>query len=220
MMISLLLGGKEPIPMKKLWIFLVIFCMMAGSLRISAENYWLEDSISSGDTRVIAIPQPEGEIDPGMVYFTQEFTFVPEQDGIYRFLVSYEEDESEPYNIFMDVAGPYQQLKNGCEFEAEAGKTYELCFQYPIHDGRYPEFTFWVDTEDGTYVPETEPVAETEATETVPETVPETEPTVEEIPVGIDGKTILYCVAAVLLVGAAIALMILERKKNTSSDSL
>ncbi len=198
--------------MKKLWIFLVIFCMMAGSLRISAENYWLEDSISSGDTRVIAIPQPEGEIDPGMVYFTQEFTFVPEQDGTYRFLVSYEEDESEPYNIFMDVAGPYQQLKNGCEFEAVAGETYELCFQYPIHDGRYPEFTFWVDTADGTYVPETEPVAETEA--------PETEPTVEEIPVGIDGKTILYCVAAALLVAAAIALMIAERKKNTSSDSL
>ena len=212
MMISLLFGGKEQIPMKKLWIFLVIFCMMAGSLRISAENYWLEDSISSGDTRVIAIPQPEGEIDPGMVYFTQEFTFVPEQDGTYRFLVSYEEDESEPYNIFMDVAGPYQQLKNGCEFEAVAGETYELCFQYPIHDGRYPEFTFWVDTADGTYVPKTEPVAETEA--------PETEPTVEEIPMGIDGKTILYCVAAVLLVGAAIALMILERKKNTSSDSL
>ena len=74
-MISLPLYGKEQIPMKKLWIFLVIFCMMAGSLRISAENYWLEDSISSGDTRVIAIPQPEGEIDPGMVYFTQEFTF-------------------------------------------------------------------------------------------------------------------------------------------------
>ena len=212
MMISLLFGVKEQIPMKKLWIFLVIFCMMAGSLRISAENYWLEDSISSGDTRVIAIPQPEGEIDPGMVYFTQEFTFVPEQDGTYRFLVSYEEDESEPYNIFMDVAGPYLQLKNGCEFEAVAGETYELCFQYPIHDGRYPEFTFWVDTADGTYVPETEPVAETEA--------PETEPTVEEIPMGIDGKTILYCVAAVLLVGAAIALMILERKKNTSSDSL
>ena len=207
--------------MKKLWIFLVIFCMMAGSLRISAENYWLEDSISFGDTRVIAIPQPEGEIDPGMVYFTQEFTFVPEQDGTYRFLVSYEEDESEPYNIFMDVAGPYQQLKNGCEFEAVAGETYVLCFQYPIHDGRYPEFTFWVDTADGTYVPETEPVAETEAPETVAETeAPETEPTVEEIPVGIDGKTILYCVAAVLLVGAAIALVILERKKNTSSDSL
>ena len=216
MMISLLLGGKEQIPMKKIWIFLVIFCMMAGGLRISAENYWLEDSISSGDTRVIAIPQPEGEIDPGMVYFTQEFTFVPEQDGTYRFLVSYEEDESEPYNIFMDVAGPYQQLKNGCEFEAVAGETYVLCFQYPIHDGRYPEFTFWVDTEDGTYVPETEPVAETEA----PETVPETEPTAEETPVGIDGKTILYCIGAVLLVGAAIALVILERKKNTSSDSL
>ena len=110
------------------------------------------------------------------------------------------------------MAGPYQQLKNGCEFEAVAGETYVLCFQYPIHDGRYPEFTFWVDTEDGAYVPETEPVAETKA--------PETEPTVEEAPVGIDGKTILYCVAAALLVGAAIALMILERKKNTSSDSL
>ena len=139
--------------MKKIWIFLVIFCMMAGSLRISAENYWLEDSISSGDTRVIAIPQPEGEIDPGMVYFTQEFTFVPEQDGTYRFLVSYEEDESEPYNIFMDVAGPYQQLKNGCEFEAVAGETYELCFQYPNHDGRYPEFTFYLGSESAERIP-------------------------------------------------------------------
>ena len=207
--------------MKKIFALLLALCMMTACLvTVHAENYWLEDSISSGDTRVIAIPQPEGEIDPGMVYFTQEFTFAPEQDGTYRFLVSYEEDESEPYNISMDVAGPYQQLKNGCEFEAVAGETYVLCFQYPIHDGRYPEFTFWVDTADGTYVPETEPVAETEAPETVPETVPETEPTVEEIPVGIDGKTILYCVAAVLLVAAAIALMIAERKKNTSSDSL
>ena len=203
--------------MKKMFALLLALCMMTACLvTVHAENYWLEDSISSGDTRVIAIPQPEGEIDPGMVYFTQEFTFAPEQDGTYRFLVSYEEDESEPYNISMDVAGPYQQLKNGCEFEAVAGETYVLCFQYPIHDGRYPEFTFWVDTADGTYVPETEPVAETEA----PETVPETKPTAEETPVGIDGKTILYCVAAVLLVGAAIALVILERKKNTSSDSL
>ena len=104
-----------------------------------------------------------------------------------------------------------------------SGETYEMLFQYPIHDGRYPEFTFWVDTGDGTYVPvipETEPAAETEAPETVPETIPETEPTAEETPVGIDGKTILYCVAAVLLVAAAIALVILERKKNTSSDSL
>ena len=203
--------------MKKLFALLLALCMMTACLvTVHAENYWLEDSISSGDTRVIAIPQPEGEIDPGMVYFTQEFTFVPEQDGTYRFLVSYEEDESEPYNIFMDVAGPYQQLKNGCEFEAVAGETYELCFQYPIHDGRYPEFTFWVDTADGTYVPETEPVAETEA----PETVPETEPTAEETPVGIDGKTILCCIGAVVLVAAAIALMIAERKKNTSSDSL
>ena len=207
--------------MKKIFALLLALCMMTACLvTVHAENYWLEDSISSGDTRVIAIPQPEGEIDPGMVYFTQEFTFVPEQDGTYRFLVSYEEDESEPYNIFMDVAGPYQQLKNGCEFEAVAGETYVLCFQYPIHDGRYPEFTFWVDTADGTYVPETEPVAETEAPETVPETIPETEPTAEETPVGIDGKTILYCIGAVVLVGAAIALVILERKKNTSSDSL
>ena len=212
--------------MKKLFALLLALCMMTACLvTVHAENYWLEDSISSGDTRVIAIPQPEGEIDPGMVYFTQEFTFAPEQDGTYRFLVSYEEDESEPYNISMDVAGPYQQLKNGCEFEAVAGETYVLCFQYPIHDGRYPEFTFWVDTEDGTYVPETEPVPVTPETEPVaeteaPETVPETEPTAEETPVGIDGKTILYCIGAVLLVGAAIALMIAERKKNTSSDSL
>ena len=207
--------------MKKLFALLAVFCMLAGAVTVHADELQKPKLIGLYDFQTVRIPEPEGEVDPDAVYFTQEFTFAPEQDGTYRFLVSYEEDESEPYNISMDVAGPYQQLKNGCEFEAVAGETYELCFQYPIHDGRYPEFTFWVDTADGTYVPETEPVAETEAPETVAETeAPETEPTVEEIPVGIDGKTILYCVAAVLLVGAAIALMILERKKNTSSDSL
>lgn len=198
--------------MRKFWIFLVILCLVTGSMTVSAEYFDVRDTITPGETKIVTIPKPEGEIDPGVVYFTQAFTFVPEEDGTYRFLISYQEDGENPYDIFMDVAGEYRALENGCEFDAIAGETYELCFQYPIHDGRYPEFTFWVDTEDGAYVPETEPVAETEA--------PETEPTVEEIPVGIDGKTILYCVAAVLLVGAAIALLIAERKKNMDPDPL
>ena len=193
-------------------------------------NHNVRDSLSLGESKTIQIPEPvDGVVDPGWTYYNLSFFFTPEESGTYRFLAHYAQDESAPYEIYMGVSSPegYRELENGCEFDAVAGETYEMLFQYPIHDGRYPEFTFWVDTADGTYVPvipETEPVAETEAPETVPETVPETipetEPTVEEIPVGIDGKTILCCIGAVLLVGAAIALVILERKKNTSSDSL
>ena len=132
--------------MKKLWILLVVFCMLAGSITVHAENHHQNDTISCGETKVITIPKPKGEIDGDYVYFTQEFTFAAAEDGTYRFLVSYEEDESEPYVFSMDVFCPdgYQELENGCEFEGKAGETYELCFQYPIHDGRYPEFTFYL----------------------------------------------------------------------------
>ena len=130
--------------MKKFLLFLLIFCMLSGAVSVSAENYHLTESISLGETKIIPIPKPNGEVDEGWVYFTQEFIFVPEEDGTYRFLVAYEDDSKKPYDFSMGVAGAYRELENGCEFDAIAGETYELCFQYPIHDGRYPEFTFYL----------------------------------------------------------------------------
>ena len=141
--------------MRKAVILLIVLCMAAGSVMVHAENFDVKDTIAFGQTRIVTIPKPEGEIDPGFVYFNQEFTFVPEEEGTYRFLVSYQEDEAKPYDIFMDVAGAYRELENGCEFDAVAGQTYDLCFQYPNHDGRYPTFTFYVGTADADVVPKT-----------------------------------------------------------------
>ena len=157
--------------MKKVLILLCILCVMAGSVTAYAENFEYHDTISLGETKTITIPQPDGEIDPSFVYFIHLFTFVPEEDGTYRFLVSYEDDATKPYDIFMDVVpfgytddgskvylddNGYRELKNGCEFDATGGIYYELNFQYPIHDGRYPEFTFYVGTSDVEEVPKTD----------------------------------------------------------------
>ena len=195
--------------MRKFWIFLIILCLVTGSMTVSAENFDVKDTIAFGETKIVTIPKPEGEIDPGFVYFTQAFTFVPEEDGTYHFLVRYEEDESKPYEIFMDVVCPggYQVLLNGCAFDAVAGETYELCFQYPIHDGRYPEFTFYVGSEEAVVVPETDDV----------EQIPET----DDSGASLSGIEIVLCgAAAVLLVGGLVILLIAERKKNMDPDSL
>ena len=141
--------------MRKAVILLIVLCMAAGSVIVHAENFDVRDTIAFGQTRIVTIPKPEGEIDPGFVYFNQEFTFVPEEDGTYRFLVSYQEDEAKPYDIYMGVGGAFWELENGCEFDAVAGQTYDLCFQYPIHDGRYPTFTFYVGAADADVVPKT-----------------------------------------------------------------
>jgi LPXTG-motif cell wall-anchored protein len=141
--------------MRKFWIFLVILCLVTGSMTVSAENFDVRDTIAFGETKIVTIPKPEGEIDPAFIYFNQEFTFVPEEDGTYRFLVSYQEDKDQPYDIYMDVVGAYWELENGCEFDAVAGQTYNLCFQYPTHDGRYPTFTFYVGAADADVIPKT-----------------------------------------------------------------
>ena len=172
--------------MRKAVILLIVLCMAAGSVMVHAENFDVKDTIAFGQTRIVTIPKPEGEIDPGFVYFNQEFTFVPEEDGTYRFLVSYQEDEAKPYDIFMDVVGAYRELENGCEFDAVAGQTYDLCFQYPNHDGRYPTFTFYVGAADADVVPKTG-----------------------------EAGFLLPAVAAMLSAALA-ALLIAERKKNVA----
>ena len=208
--------------MRKAAILLIVLCMMVGSVTVHAENFHVKDTIAFGETKTVTVPQPEGEIDSGWIYFTQEFTFTPEKDGTYHFLVRYEEDESKPYEIFMDVVCPggYQVLLNGCAFDAVAGETYVLCFQYPIHDGRYPEFTFYVGSEEAVVVPGTvddEQVPETEAAEQItvteaPEQIPETEADGASLSVL---EILLYGAAAALLVGGLVILLIAERKRNT-----
>lgn len=148
--------------MKKLLAMLVIFCLIMGSISVYAENFEWTDDISYGETKVITVPRPEGEVDENWVYFTQLFHFTPEVDGTYRFLINYEEDAAAPYDISMGVApftmvdgekqycdsNGYLALENGCAFDAEVGKSYELMFQYNSDDGRYPEFTFYLESDD------------------------------------------------------------------------
>ena len=140
--------------MKKLMILLVIICMM-GCIAASAENIHQVQNIGLGETAVITVPEPDGDVDPGTVYFTQEFSFTPEESGTYRFLMSYEEDEQKPYNVFLDVPGAYMEIENGIEFEATAGENYLLCFQYPDYDGRFPEITFYLTVPGAEEIPKT-----------------------------------------------------------------
>ena len=140
--------------MKKLIIVALIFCMI-GCISVSAQNISQSDTIFLGETKTITIPKPTGDVDPGIVYFQQEFLFTPEATGTYRLLMSYAEDTNNPYDVFLDVPGSYWELDNGIEFEATAGETYQLCFQYPTHDGRYPEITFFLGTPDMEPIPKT-----------------------------------------------------------------
>ena len=149
--------------MKKFLIALTLFCLVMGAMSVSAANFEQEEAISYGQTKTVTIPQPEGEVDEGYVYFTQLFVFTPEVDGTYRYLTDYEQDEAAPYDIFMDVVpfcyaddgskiyldnNGYLEVENGCEFEAQAGIHYELLFQYNSHDGRYPQFRFYLESDD------------------------------------------------------------------------
>jgi hypothetical protein len=132
--------------MKKFLIWLLIACLI-GCVTVSAQNISRTEDIALGETKIITIPKPDGEVDEGTVYFQQEFLFIPEESGTYRMLMSYKEDEANPYDVFLDIPGHYLQLDNGIEFEAIAGETYQLCFQYPNHDGRYPTITFHLGTD-------------------------------------------------------------------------
>ena len=147
----------------KLFVILAMICLLCNCMFVSAENISRVEDISMGETKVITVPQPEGEVDEGYLYFTQLFIFTPEISGTYRFLTDYTQDETTPYDIFMDVVpfgftedgsrvyldnSGYLEVENGCEFEAQAGICYELCFQYPTHDGRYPEFRFYLESDD------------------------------------------------------------------------
>ena len=185
--------------MKKLLLILLIFCILSGSVSVSAENYHLTESISLGETRIVTIPKPNGVVDEGWVYFTQEFTFVPEEDGTYRFLVAYEDDSKKTYDFSMGVTGAYRELENGCEFDAMAGETYELCFQYNNHDGRYPTFTFYLGTQQAGMVP-------------MPEPLPEGPLLSDNILLYCAAGTALFASAALFVWGAL--LLIRERKKN------
>lgn len=140
--------------MKRIILLFVMVCMM-GCLSVSAQNISRAEDIALGETKVITVPAPEGEVDEGTVYFQQEFLFTPEENGRYCFLMSYEEDTQNPYEVSLDVPGTYWEVDHGIEFEATAGETYQLCFQYPNHDGRYPQITFFLGTPGMEPIPQT-----------------------------------------------------------------
>ena len=195
---------------------------------IEEYNFNYRDTLALGETKTFTIPQPEREIEDGWTYFNLSLFFTPEEAGTYRFLVSFEEDKSEPYDYYMAVTCPdgYWELANGCQFDAQAGETYELFFQYPTHDGRYPEFTFYVEEGAAPVVPEsvvTEPVPEAVQTEPIaepseaPEAVTETEESNDSLP---DRKTLLIFIGAAAVIIVAAVLLIAERKKNLNPDPL
>ncbi len=140
--------------MKKFVILIMIVALM-GCLSVSAQNPQQSDTIAVGETKVITIPAPDGEIDEGTVYFQQEFLFTPKKSGTYRMLMAYDDDDVNPYEVFLDLPGSYLKLDNGIEFEAVAGETCQICFQYPTHDGRYPAFTFTLEEPGMEYNPQT-----------------------------------------------------------------
>jgi hypothetical protein len=140
--------------MKKLFIFMMIAALM-GCIAVSAQNPSASTEIALYETKTVTVPSPEGEIDEGFVYFQQEFLFTPEESGTYRLLIRYEEDETNPYPIHLDLPGEYRELDNGIEFEATAGETYPLCFQYLDNDGRNPQFRFYLCTPETAEIPKT-----------------------------------------------------------------
>jgi LPXTG-motif cell wall-anchored protein len=139
--------------MKKL--LAILICLMLCAMTVSATNIQRVEPIGLGQSKTVTIPQPTEPVDEGYVYFQQEFSFVPKTDGTYRMFISYVEDPEDPYDIFMDVSGPYLELENGIEFDAVAGEEMLVCFQYMTHDGRYPQFTFYLGTADETEIPQT-----------------------------------------------------------------
>lgn len=109
---------------------------------VRGDHYYREDTISFNETKVFSVPQPEGEVDSELTYFTQDFVFVPEKSRVCRILFSYEEDESNPYRFSLkDYIPNKRPLDDGYTIEVTAGEPIRLRFQYPIHDERYPEFT-------------------------------------------------------------------------------
>lgn len=195
---------------------------------IEEYNHNYRDTLTLGETKTFTIPQPEREIEEGWTYFNLSLFFTPEESGTYRFLADYVQDGSDPYKIYMGVTCPtgYWELVNGCQFDAQAGETYELFFQYPTHDGRYPEFAFHVEEGAAPAVPEpvvTEPVPEAAQTEPIaesteaPEAVTETEEAEDPLP---DMKTLLIYAGAAAVIIVAAVLLIAERKKNLNPDLL
>ena len=156
--------------MKKLWFLFLILLMILCANGVSAKNISRTEEIGLGETKVISVPEPEGDISADWVYFEQIFLFTPEETGTYRLLMDYEEDQKNPYNVSLACSGSYYALKNGIEFDAQAGQTRELSFQYPIHDGRYPQITFRLGTADLSDTPQADKPVETTPPELTEET--------------------------------------------------
>ena len=146
--------------MKKLLALLVILCVMMSSISVSA-NHQHREYIEYGEVKVITIPEPDEHFKNNYVYYNHYFIFKPEVSGTYRFMISYEEDETKPYPIYMGMTSyikvngndryegglGYREIENGLEFYGEVGRYYEIMFQYMSYDKRHPQFTFYLDSD-------------------------------------------------------------------------
>ena len=65
--------------MKKFLIWLLIACLI-GCVTVSAQNISRTEDIALGETKIITIPKPDGEVDEGTVYFQQEFLLCANQN--------------------------------------------------------------------------------------------------------------------------------------------
>ena len=146
--------------MKKILALLVLLCVVMSSTSVSA-NHQHREYIDYGEVKVITIPEPDEHFKNNYVYYTHYFIFKPTVSGTYRFMISYEEDETKPYPIYMDMTSyikvngndryegnqGYREIENGLEFYGEVDRYYELMFQYMSYDKRNPQFTFYLETD-------------------------------------------------------------------------
>lgn len=141
--------------------FLMALFFFVTSFQVSAQDQERQP-IALGEEQTVTIVAQES--DPEVA--TQLLSFVPETDGTYRFLISYDTAAIEKEDVFTDVVsyqitdgvleyldGTYLSLDNGAEFEGKAGISYELCLQCYDTKGESASFTCWVEQVPATEEP-------------------------------------------------------------------
>ena len=146
--------------MKKLLALLVLLCVVMSSTSVSA-NHQHREYIDYGEVKVITIPEPDEHFKNNVVYYNHYLIFKPTVSDTYRIIINYEEDEANPYPIYMGMTSyikvngndryiddmEYRIVENGLEFYGEVDRYYELMFQYMSYDKRNPQFTFYLETD-------------------------------------------------------------------------
>ena len=101
--------------MKKLLALLVILCVVMSSTSVSA-NHQHREYIDYGEVKVITIPEPDEHFKNNYLYYTHYLIFKPTVSDTYRIIINYEEDEANPYPIYLGITS-YIKV-NGNDFSA------------------------------------------------------------------------------------------------------